>query len=83
MKDEPAFPHHEVVHNGAFGTHYEKSGMTLRDYFAAKAMQSVMLDRWYQSDDIVGESPGAIAPHVAADASDFADAMLAEREKQE
>jgi hypothetical protein len=36
----PAFPQTEVDRDGVTITHH--SGMTLRDYFAAKAMQSVL-----------------------------------------
>jgi hypothetical protein len=38
----PAFPQTEVDRDGVTITHH--SGMTLRDYFAAKAMQSVWKD---------------------------------------
>jgi len=44
-------------------------GMTLRDYFAAKAMQG-MLMRGYGNIE-----------HLPVDAYKFADAMIAEREK--
>jgi hypothetical protein len=40
MKDTPAFP----VGLEAFGE--DKTGMTLRDYFAAKAMQGFMGSSW-------------------------------------
>lgn len=46
-------------------------GMSLRDYFAAKAIQGML----------AGE-PRAESPHVwSRSAYEFADAMLAEREK--
>ena len=45
------------------------AGMTLRDYFAAKAMQG-MLMRGYGNIE-----------HLPVDAYAFADAMIAEREK--
>ena len=38
MKDIPAFPCHPDIDNKLF------DGMTLRDYFAAKAMQGMMSD---------------------------------------
>ena len=38
MKDIPAFPCHPDIDNKLF------DGMTLRDYFAAKAMQAIMTD---------------------------------------
>jgi hypothetical protein len=68
----PAFPSHgsmgEVVHEG----------MTLRDYFAAMAMQAYMLkpgrmDQWSTRKD-------AKTLSVSQEAYDMADAMLAARE---
>ena len=61
----PAFP------NAAFGsTRNEQQGMTLRDYFAAKAMQSyVAHNKSYDFDDI------------AAMSYRTADAMLKAREQ--
>ena len=50
-------------------------GMTLRDYFAAKAMQSIIT---FGRDDIFNETNWAAA--VAASAYKHADAMLKERE---
>lgn len=61
----PAFPrdHARDGHNG----------MTLRDYFAAKAMVGLLTkDRWAQSD----------ADMFARDAYTLADAMLKAREAQ-
>jgi hypothetical protein len=40
MKDIPAYPQY-VINNG--GAHVD-GGMTLRDYFAAKAMQGLLSD---------------------------------------
>ena len=37
MKDKSAFPLHDTGHGSAFD-----KGMTLRDYFAAKAMQGMI-----------------------------------------
>lgn len=47
-------------------------GMSLRDYFAAKAMQGIVTheDMWNQLDSTIAESAYALA-----------DAMLAQREK--
>jgi len=64
MKNEPAFP------TGTGVTPY-KSGMTLRDYFAAKAMQAIV------SRGIVNEVPLEI---YATNAYRMADAMLKARE---
>ena len=40
-KDEPAFPTNDSTHPSG-QVFYGKSGMTLRDYFAAKAMLGLM-----------------------------------------
>jgi len=47
-------------------------GMTLRDYFAAKAMQG-MFDYWH-------ENPNLEFEHIASCSYDMADAMLKARE---
>jgi hypothetical protein len=65
MKDTPAFPHtiehlHEPV----------TTGMTLRDYFAAKALQGILSDSYDYSD----------RDRIATKAYEFADAMLRARE---
>lgn len=39
VDNKPAFPHDDRAE------YNERSGMTLRDYFAAKAMQSYLLDK--------------------------------------
>lgn len=63
MKNEPAFP------TGTGVTPY-KSGMTLRDYFAAKAMQAIITNHKLEDcDDNV----------VAANAYQLADFMLEAR----
>lgn len=54
------------------------TGMSLRDYFAAKAMQSLILSNPYY--DLVVENRQE-PRHYAADAYKLADAMLAERSK--
>ena len=67
--DEYAFPLKEPTTCDIFG-------MTLRDYFAAKAMASVILDPWYSTQD----APFAeTAQHIADDAYLIADAMLERR----
>ena len=60
----PAFPHGY--------THSDYSGMTLRDYFAAKAMRG-MFDYW-------DENPHLDFEHIANCSYDMADAMLKARE---
>ena len=57
------------------------TGMTLRDYFAAKAMQGLMSGRW--KSDMHGQQFDAYradASEWAKSAYHFADAMLKERE---
>lgn len=49
----------------------EKAGMTLRDYFAAKAMQSFLIDLDCKPGDL---------PSIAVSAYMMADAMLEVRE---
>lgn len=68
----PAFPASEVTdHNGDIVT-YAESGMTLRDYFAAKAMQGYCAHE---------DSINSHFDSLASDAYELADAMLEERAK--
>lgn len=67
--DEYAFPLKEPLSN-------DQLGMTLRDYFAAKAMASVILDPWYSTNDAPFLET---AQHIADDAYLIADAMLERR----
>lgn len=56
------------------------SGMTLRDYFAAKAMQSMLLDTKQFAGCGLGEAPLAAVPDIIAGWSYLmADAMLRAR----
>ena len=66
MNIEPAFPQPDVP--AVYGR-----GMTLRDYFAAKAMGGIMAvpDHWYQNT----------SEDIAEDAYVMADAMLKARTK--
>ena len=69
----PAFP--TPAHN------LQNDGMTLRDYFAAKAMQGLMAGRW--KADVHGipyDAYRADADEWAKSAYHFADAMLKARE---
>ena len=56
-------------------TQYAQDGMTLRDYFAAKAMQAVITG--YATQNKVD----SYSDYWAGFAYEMADAMLAEREK--
>lgn len=69
MKDEskPAFPCHPDMENPLY------DGMTLRDYFAAQAMQAFIDPSQWQS------TVGPISSEVAFNAYAMADAMLEER----
>ena len=71
MKKEtggPAFPVPSLAHNG-----HISHGMTLRDYFAAKAMQAMLLNQPPHDTD---EPYSA----YASDAYEIADAMLEARQ---
>jgi hypothetical protein len=68
MNDLPAFPTWNVVDI--------TKGMTLRDYFAAKAMSAVISNPWYANDE---KAYDEISPHLAEDAYTIADAMMEAR----
>jgi hypothetical protein len=69
MKNIPAFPT-----NTGLGQH-QAEGMTLRDYFAAKAMQSIMASDRYMG--VIGVN--RYQHRTAEDAYQMADAMLKQR----
>ena len=80
----PAFPAViPLVHSERQGKDYpdySEAGMTLRDYFAAKAMQGLMSGRW--KNDMHGQQFDAYradANEWARSAYYFADAMLKAR----
>ena len=56
-------------------------GMTLRDYFAAKAMQGLISSRFLEAASSSGHPSSETAKLVAAFGYAQADAMLAERAK--
>ena len=62
-----AFPSH-----GSMGEVVQE-GMSLRDYFAANAMQALMRPEYYEVDTVQGIEA------IAANAYDLADAMLRAR----
>ncbi len=75
----PAFPVWEL--NGKDIPEMTGFGMTLRDYFAAKAMQSMLLDTKQFAGCGLGEAPLAAVPDIIAGWSYLmADAMLRARE---
>jgi hypothetical protein len=69
MNNPPAFPQFVLSNNGT----YAEGGMTLRDYFAAKAMQGILAGLLAYGRDIVWDQ-------IAEDAYKQADAMLKARE---
>lgn len=75
--NQPAFPQTEWV------THYKEDGqegMTLLDYFAAKALQSLIPHLSYSPYNVL---PDAVtAEEVAKLSYDVADAMLKEHNKR-
>ncbi len=68
MNNPPAFPNDTALNR------WEKSGMTLRDYFAAKAMQAVITG--YATQNKVD----LYSDYWAGFAYEMADAMLKARE---
>jgi len=70
----PAFPWTDPY--GTEGLPQQSAGMTLRDYFAAKAMQAFL-----DSARATREPFGKVSAAVAIISYGVADAMLAEREK--
>ena len=80
LKNGQAFPHHIVCDKG-FSEPIPEQGMTMRDYFAAKAMQATLSNiEWMKtlakSNDNLG---GSLL--VAVSAYEVADAMLRAREE--
>ena len=71
----PAFPSEGVVTND--GILYD--GMTLRDYFAAKAMQSLMQN--FLANDLDLKDPMGWMDGLSGDAYSMADAMIKAREQ--
>ena len=71
MKDIPAFPKTPFIEVGT-----PQNGMTLRDYFAARAMASA-IPYWKLEDEPLSIS----FDEIAKDSYDIADAMLKYREK--
>jgi len=75
MNNPPAFP--------ISGSQYQHTkGMTLRDYFAAKAMQGMFVTAidWIPTGKKADEESLKIYKDLAFDAYEMADAMLKARE---
>jgi hypothetical protein len=60
--------------------HFQNPGMTLRDYFAAKAMVS-FLNQWCVGDEIISDLSEQDYDCIANEAYIMADAMLKAREQ--
>jgi hypothetical protein len=72
--NEPAFPR---PHSGK--TNYAQEGMTLRDYFAARAMQGLIAHE-QKASHLSGANIGDFDARVAFAAYRYADAMMSRRE---
>ena len=70
MNNPPAFPHTVEYKGSDCGGIVPHGGMTLRDYFAAKAMSGMMVDV---------EQP--VCAYIAKQSYAMADAMLIQRNK--
>lgn len=83
----PAFPFgRQVIAENYLGVEREiesnQPGMTLRDYFAAKAMQGYLANSWQAQElDATGDSSREQMAIVAEISYVMADALLAERER--
>jgi len=71
MNNSPAFPTATLAQK-------TEGGMTLRDYFAAKAMQGLISSHWCEEARVL--SPKLGAEELATDAYIMANAMLKARE---
>lgn len=83
-------PHTRIEHSSGHVTEYEPvEGVTVRDYFAAKAMQAEMItslsDATPESAEALREAAAnagqTIEERIAVNAYKVADAMLVERDK--
>jgi hypothetical protein len=72
----PAFPQNDLSGYGMGPSPCNNSGLSLRDYFAAKAMQAIITAEGMSIAD-------EYADKVASFAYDFADSMLKERSKSD
>jgi hypothetical protein len=75
MKNQPAFPQSEPIFNEFHPNYGKDRGMTLRDYFAAKAMQGLIA-----SPRGTPDGSDATDVYYAKCAYLVADAMLKARE---
>ena len=76
----PAFPTEHGFNGG--GEVWDRRGMSLRDYFAAKALAALIVWDAQVNDPRAGESQRKnVAYALVKNAYEMADAMLAERAK--
>lgn len=71
--DFPAFPHWQTWIDGGGGGRQPYGGMTMRDYFAAKALQALI--------PFYNDSSNMSALDIAKFAYEYADEMMRAREK--
>lgn len=64
-------------------TPFSEEGMTLRDYFAAKAMQSIIAKEPFKFKNVTHQEIAEATVSLAYGAYCYADAMLAERGNSE
>jgi hypothetical protein len=83
VMSEPAFPLHAHIDRYKDGEHTVNEGMSLRDYFAAKALQGILTNGgWVSmyvetvSKDGPLENMSLVAELLCDDVYSFADAML-------
>jgi len=85
--NEPAFPSNGYVASSLGDLTTSEKGMTLRDYFAAKAMQAIIAMRQEnQNGDFVSKNDGLMQSryalnYVAQTSYEMADAMMQARLK--
>lgn len=75
---EPAFP---ILDDAGAGLHLRHAGMDLRDYFAAKAMQSSLIVL-SQAGCASMLSPSEWLKKIATESYEMADAMMKARGEQ-
>jgi hypothetical protein len=78
MNNPPAFPSLHWVAPKGHSANENPQGMTLRDYFAAKAMQGLISSHWCEEARVL--SPKLGAEELATDAYIMANAMLKARQ---
>lgn len=86
--DQPAFPQYETAHGNPMLLEHGDgaAGMTLRDYFAAKAMQSCLMlmstpEYCAKAMDAAEHAKITLIDHFANKSYEMADAMMKAREK--